>query len=353
MLDLAAIIVIASAIVWMSPSVRRPGGNRFARWAVFALGVMAALLVIAAAVPIGAAAPVVFFASVAALVLLFLTLWVVSEVPSSPARRWADAHGVMLVDANREFVERYVSEGHRLRLVCGFGGALAIAALGRSLGISAPVSGWVWLMVGYLGGVVWSEVWLTRLPAGTRRSASLRPRRVQDYLAGRLRVAQLVVPAAAVGVGVVAWIIPATPPDGAALSSSVSMPIGTRRATALGLGLAACAVMLAIAWLQRHVVTKPQPDAVVDLVAADDAVRASSVHLLSGTGLGIVFGCLATQVWLLGDIGIMGQGTAGGAGLALSLAALIAWRYYGHRGWVVRRPDRPGMADPRAVGVGS
>jgi hypothetical protein len=350
-LGLAAVIVVCSAIVWTTPFVRRPGAHRPARWVVLLLGATASLLVVLGVVPSEAAAPVVLFATIASLVLVVLTLWVVSDVPSSPAQRWAEAHGVTLVDANREFVERYVSEGHRLRMVCGFGGAIAITALGRGLGIGVPVSGWVVLMVGYLGGVVWSEAWLTRLPAGTRRSASLVPRRVRNYLAGRLRIAQVVVPAVTLVVGIVAMTLPATPS-----SDPVTMdpaPESVLRTTALLIGLAAGLVVLGVAWLQRHIVTKPQPDADPDLLAADDAVRASSVHLLSGTGLGIVLVGLTSQVWLLGDLGIIGTGTAGGVGLGCTLAALIAWRYYGHRAWVVRRSDHPGLMDHRLGRVDS
>ena len=348
----ALLLAAGVTALWASRTVEHSGRRRIARWSSYVIGVLVPVLIVVLVVPVGRSFPFILLVTVAALALVLITLWTVSDVPASPAERWAAAHGVALVDANRDFVERYVSEGHRLRLVCGFGGALAIGALGRGLGISVPVEGWVWLMVGYLGGVVWSEAWLTRLPAGTQRRASLTPRRVRDYLAGRLRIAQIVVPLVATGLGIAAVILPGALPADPLSDPLTTSPDGLRIA-ALVIGVTAGAVSLGVAWLQRTIVTKPQPDGDPDVLAADDAVRASSVHLLSGTGLGIVLGCVATQVWLLGDIGVLGVGTASFIGMVCTVAALIAWRYYGHRAWVVRRSERIGRADARFSGVRS
>jgi hypothetical protein len=276
-----------------------------------------------------------------ALALVVITLWVVSGMPHRPSERWAEAHGVAVVDANRDFIQRYVSEGHRLRLVCGIGGAIAIAALGRGLGISVPVSGWVWLMGGYLGGVVWSEAWLTRLPAGTTRTASLAPRRVRDYLAGRLRVAQIAVPLAALVVGAVALVFHGEMPADPVYPKLALVPGTTLRWTAARIGIGAVALSLGVAWLQRHIVTKPQPTDDPALTAADDAVRASSVHLLSGTATGIVLVAIGSQLAVLSQLGLVNSGTAGLGNLVCWLASLVAWRYYGHRAWVVRRDEWP------------
>lgn len=337
-LSVAAAVFLACLVVWSMRYVDRARGRRVVRWTLFALGVITALVLILEVAINRPAFPIVLVVAGLAWAVVMLTLWVVADVHDSPAERWADAHGVTLVEANREFVQRYLSEGHRLRLVCGLGGAVAIAALGRGIGVGAPVSGWAWLMLGYLVGVIWSEAWLTRLPAGTRRAASLKPRRVGDYLAGRLRIAQLLVPIAAVILGVVAF---AGGTDAAVAS----------RWTVVAIGVAVCLLAVGIAMLQHHIVTKPQPDAELPLVVADDAVRASSVHLLSGTGLGIMLVCIAAQLDSLRAMGVLGDGGAGLGSLVCAIAALLAWRYYGHRGWVVRRSRRSAVLERPVGGV--
>lgn len=108
----------------------------------------------------------------------------------------------------------------------------------------------------------------------------------------------------------------------------------------MALGLAVPGVMLVVWLLQRHIVAKPQPSLEPDLLRADDAVRASSVHLLSGTGLAVGLILIALQLVSIGQLLVGDVGTpVGAAGLLLLVAALFAWRYYGHRAWVVRRTD--------------
>ena len=102
---------------------------------------------------------------------------------------------------SRPWVETYLRTGRNLRQVCALGGIVVPIAVHAATGLDLHVSGLVWLLVGYLVGCLWSELALTRAPAGTRRAASLVTRRLSDYLPRRMRVAQVVLPAVAVGLG--------------------------------------------------------------------------------------------------------------------------------------------------------
>jgi hypothetical protein len=74
-----------------------------------------------------------------------------------------------------------------------------------------------------------------------------------------------------------------------------------------------------------------------DLVAADDAIRAASIHLLAGTGFAIE---LFLASGLLFDVAALTGGAVEAVSLMAALAALVgslfAWRYYGHRAWRVQ-----------------
>lgn len=352
MIGLALVVVVGAFFVLRA--CRTGMSTRASVWSMRALIGIGAIFVFVAIVPVETISVVVVQSVLIALVLAMVAAWLTSRHPKSQPALWAEAHGVVLTDTNTGFVTDYVVEGHRLRLACGFGGAIALAALSRGLGIEVPVSGWVWLMGGYLGGVVWSEAWLTRLPAGTTRLASLTPRRVRDYLVGRLRVAQAVVPAIALLLGGAAFVVSGEPPLDSADPHYSEISVGALRRTVALIGVASAALSLGVAWLQRSIVTKPQPTTDADLIVADDAVRASSVHLLSGTAIGIVLVCVGSQLSMLSQLGSPGGGLLELVGLASWFAALIAWRYYGHRGWVVRKhPPASSPLPARLEGVGS
>lgn len=352
-IPLAIVLFAAGAICLLLRRTDEPRSRRRTRLLLYVLGVAAPVLVVSELVRSRPAGSIVAIVTVVSLALVVLVGWVVTDMPRSPAERWAEAHGVEVIDANRDFIVRYVSEGHRLRLICGFGGAIALAALSRGFGITLPVSGWVWLMAGYLGGVVWSEAWLTRFPGGSRREASLTPRRVSDYLVGRLRIAQIVVPVVALGIGAVALIVNGHKSADPEFRQFAATSVGTLQWLAAGIGIAAVVLGVGVTWLQRHIVTKPQPSAEPELTVADDAVRASAVHLLSGTMIGIVLVCIATQLEVLVELSIIASGIGGPAGLICWITAFIAWRYYGHRAWVVHRRDRSLHSAGHLEAVGS
>lgn len=325
-------------IVWAGRVIRHHTTRRWpfavASGLLFALGCSA--VVFPAHVGRTVVATLIIVCFVAAFICL-ATLFDDGPKPSA-ANGWAAAHGVTVTERNCDFVVAYVLEGHRLRMVCGFGGFLAAAALSAGKGIDLKASGWVWLLSGYLIGVVWSEGWLTRLPTGTRRVASLTPRKVSDYLVGRMLIAQVVVVLVALTMAGFAIAQGAEPQVVGGFPSSFGFTSGpSLQRTAIGMGLAAALLALGVALLQRHIVGKAQPMADPDLLAADDAVRASAVHLLSGTIIAIVLLLISTQLQMLAAIGAFADGVAVFGTLTCLIGALLAWRFYGHRAWVVKR----------------
>ncbi len=347
LLPIFSIAVIAAVIIGS-----RGGPTRLTRTAVVvsvAIGIGVLLLV---AFPMAASGDRLARVMVTvALVLLVVALvvavvWAFRTPAVGPVDEWASGHGVQVTGRNVEFVDAYVREGHRLRLVCGFGGWFVAQAVAAATGVDLHLPGLIWLLAGYLVGCVWSEAWLTRLPEGTERSASLTTRRLPDYLAGRLRAAQVVLPALSAGLALVAWGAHPSPRAGSG-STFLSANAADLHSIGIAAGLAGPLVMLGIWLLERHIVAKPQPLVDDDLLAADDAVRSSSVHLLSGTGCAIVLLLMAT---VLGHLAQVATGPSAGApafaAFLCFVLALVSWRYYGHRGFRVLRSAGGGAPDP-------
>lgn len=363
LLPIFSIAVIAAVIIGA-----RGGPTRLSRTAVVVFLAVGMGVLFLVAFPVATsgnrlAQTMVWVALVLLVVALVVAVvWAFRTPAVGPVDEWASGHGVQVTGRNLEFVDAYVREGHRLRLVCGFGGWFVAQAAAAATGIDLHLPGLIWLLAGYLVGCVWSEAWLTRLPEGTERAASLTTRRLPDYLAGRLRTAQVVLPGLSVALALAAW---GSHPSTRARSGStfLSANAADLHSIAIAAGLAAPLVMLGIWLLERHIVAKPQPLVDDDLLAADDAVRSSSVHLLSGTGCAIVLLLMAT---VLGYLAQVATGPAAGvpafAAFVCFVLALVSWRYYGHRGFRVLRSagggapapgGAPGSGPPPGPGAGS
>jgi hypothetical protein len=271
-----------------------------------------------------------------------LVAWVV--IPAATRRdqretpRWAAAEGVRLDATTEPAVTAYLRTRRNLRQIGAVGGLLVAPAVTAGTGIDLQVPGLVWFLTGYLLGCLWAELALTRRSGAVRRSASLRPRRLGDYLpAGMLR-AQVAAPAAVLVLGVVCgWLID---PDIDPLASGWAVgaePEVLRRGAVLagGLGVASMAGILAA---QRLIIRRPQPFTDPDHVAVDDALRSSSARLLGGTGIAVVGVLAATQ---LSYLAVAAEGAASGlagvSSLVVLLTSLLQWRWWPHRGWRVRR----------------
>ena len=253
---------------------------------------------------------------------------------------WARAHGLELTADDRPLVADYLRRARVLRswgaiaglllptlVELGVGGRFEVAGF-SSDGSVAPFQGPMTVFVGYLVGALCAELTVTRRTESASRSASLVPRALADYLPRRLVSEQRAL-GCAVALGVLALgAVPYEP--------SVTRP------TWLGLLTGACvfagfAVVLEA--LERWLVRRPQPFTDASRVAADDAIRAQSVHALAGSGLallwislsGVSVGIAASGVPLL----IWTTGPLAAIAFALSIRAAME---IADRPWRVRRP---------------
>jgi hypothetical protein len=241
--------------------------------------------------------------AVAIPVELFLAYRPHADLPE----RWAAAHGLALTPESRPLVARYLRKARVLRTWGGVAGAILptlieFAVNGRVVvlgfgtdGESAPL-GFGTIFVGYLIAALCAEVAQARPLAAERRLASLARRELEDYLARRLVIAQRVLAVVgALGVGALA-VVPYD--DSISNPGPVSLALGAALVLAFGAGLEA---------IERWLVRRPQPFTSPPLVAADDAIRAQSIHSVAGAGLslllliccGIALGLQASDVELL------------------------------------------------------
>lgn len=247
---------------------------------------------------------------------------------------WARAHGVALDERTRPVLAYFVRLTILLRVVGGVGGMLLGSLFDDAVGAdtSADFGFWVWVLAGWMAGAVWAERHLPR-PHGAA-VASLTPRRLADYLPIGLRLAPAGGAAAAAAIAGVGLIV---------------RPEARFETPALVLTVAgATASALLVTWAQRSVVDRRQSVTHPDLVAADDAIRASTVHNLGGGGAALTLLLAADtldRVVTAGDSVPLGSEAI--VPLLLMVVALGVWRFWSHRAWRVRRPA------PRSAVVGS
>jgi len=259
-----------------------------------------------------------------------------SEVDDGFVRQWARAHGLDLTPSNRLMVTWYLFTARVLRTWGVLGGLFLPPLVAAALGGRGSAN-FVWAFVGYLVGAIYAERSLARPLAPGRRSASLVPRELADYLPRRLLRAQRGLGALAVAGGIGALVAPygvRSPwferPDG------VLFVAVTAGAAVLGLGLER---------LQRWLVQRPQPFVEPSLVAADDAIRSQSVHSVAGSGIAVLLVLCGVSAGALGasDVQVLRWTMWVFAALSFVLA-LYACLYYGHRAWRVPRRV-PGRAE--------
>lgn len=243
---------------------------------------------------------------------------------------WAGAHGLRLTDHNRAMVTWFVRLNLVLRVIGGVSGMQLGSLFDAAFGLhtSGGAGFWVWIIMGWLAGGTWAERRLIR-PGATGGTASLLPRRVGDYLPIGLEVAPLASAALVVVI--------------AAIGTQLTWPTNPQFAPpsdATLVALAGCAVAIAVlvVALLRSVVARRQPVMHPDVVAADDAIRASTAHHLGGGGSAAVL-LIAAHVTnaVLGPLHLS-FGLRGWVPALLALAALFSWRFFAYRGWRVRRP---------------
>jgi uncharacterized membrane protein len=262
---------------------------------------------------------------------------------------WAQERGFELSPENRPVVARYLRRARLLPTLGAVVGVLLptlvellwhgeLVILGfHSDGSGAPYAGPFEAYIGYLLGALCAEVSLARPRDPARRAASLVPRELDGYLPRRLLLAQRALGVAVVLGVIVTGLLPypsaAADPDWSALASGAAF-------------FGAFAVGLEV--LERWIVRRPQPFTSPSLVAADDAIRAQSVHALAGSGLALLLVALSGvfAVLTVSDVDLLSW-TMWLPAVAAFVLSILACRDIGQQPWRVRRRvDRRAGAAP-------
>lgn len=193
------------------------------------------------------------------------------DVTRARLERFALRQALLITAGNGPRVIAYLATTRRWR-----GGLLLLSLVLAEIVAAAQHSGASQLngLAGFIGWFVGAVVAEWRVGGrgrdGVRRAASLVPRRLGDYLPRWL--AGLVVGAFVAVLAFDGWVLVST--DGNRWEPS-------------GLLLLTLATAAVIAAVARHVLTRPQALASDDVVAADDALRSRSLHVLLGSGLAL------------------------------------------------------------------
>jgi hypothetical protein len=243
---------------------------------------------------------------------------------------WARSHELVLTARNQGMVSYYVRLAITLRVIGGVGGLVLGGLFDDATGLdtSAGAGFWIWIVLGWLIGASWAEYRLTR-PVAAEQVASLTPREVRDYLSPRLYAAPAVAAVLVVLLAAGGLLAPAPDDPLHPLPPTAGLVIG-----AVGAVVIAALILLAV----RSVVARRQPIGPPDVVAADDAIRASAVHNLAGGGTAAIL-LIASQM----SYSVLAPRSSGVGGLsfwiplAFAVGAFVAWRWSAYRHWRVRR----------------
>jgi hypothetical protein len=212
--------------------------------------------------------------------LLMLLSVPFQEVTRARVAKLARRQSLPITVDNGPIVIGYLATTRRWR---GTGVLLTVVGglVYRALTHSTSDGGGAALFTGWFVGAVIAEWRVSVHTSGAgRRQASLVPRRLSDYLPGHARFSVLIAFALLLAVEFVG------------LLSNSGQPELTGW---LVLTLATAAVIVAVG---HHILSRPQPVAASDVLAADEAIRSRSLHVLAGAALAIT-GYLGAAVFNL------------------------------------------------------
>ena len=229
------------------------------------------------------------------------------RVDDNYVARWVRSAGVILTSESRPIVLRYLAWTRRCRTAGALAGLMGPVIYSQVVHGEPPDprqgedggAGFVLLLVGYLLGALIAEVIVNR-PGGSSGAAMLIPRRIQDYLPGyALFLQRGLATLSVVMIPVYVLVEPHARHD--------QMP-AVAAAAAFGLMGAGIAVVVEV--LQRMIVARRQPAMSTGDVAVDDAMRSSSLHVLSGVGIAFLIN-IAGGMLLLSVFAILADPFAG------------------------------------------
>jgi hypothetical protein len=254
--------------------------------------------------------------------------------------RWSSHHGLAVTDSNRSVVAGYLRRTRSLEVAGATLGWLSSPVYVGIVGRPFPLGdSWVVLAVaGSLLGAALAELTFLgqRQPLPAVRAAMLTPRMLTDYVPGAVMWAIRALPVAAVALAIAYAVAPKD------LQRSVDPSIGFM----LAMALLVVAFAVLIDWFLKTIVSRPQPAITNDLLAADDALRAGSIHALAAAALALI---LLSVGWALVSLGgVTADAQAGEVlpwlGAACDVGALIVWIGLGHAAnWRVHR-DAPAVS---------
>jgi hypothetical protein len=255
----------------------------------------------------------------------------VAPVSRARVERFARRQQLLITPDNGDRVIRYLAVTRRWR-VAGIVGAVAlgviwitVSSIGRRPDQFGGEVNLLQLFAGWFVGALIAEARLHRTPVDQRRHASLQPRDVSMYVPAMSRLAVPVALAVSLAIGVLTLVLAALgrAPDGR---------------LALIAQAAALAVAGLVAAVGRHILTRPQPLLAPDQLAADDAIRSRSLHVLAGAGTALVLYAVISQLTAVASAlpSALAEVVAGAALVLVFAAPLLGW-WIATRPWTVRR----------------
>lgn len=215
-------------------------------------------------------------------------------------RRWATTCGLELTSEIEPTVRAHLGRVRRFRSVAALPfWWLYVAPLVFGSGMVAVASPAPALVAYLLGGLV-AELTARPVESGVARHASFVPRSVADYRPAWLEVVPWTLLALAAGFSVAPRLTGSSVADATAPAAVV-----------VGLVLVVVAEVAA-----RRVARRPQRSGSTDVLAADDALRATAISLCAGVAL--LAGASAVQVAALAAT----TGSSGSSGVVLHLLLL-------------------------------
>ena len=242
------------------------------------------------------------------------------EVSRARLERFARRQRLVITTGNGAAVLSYLGTTRRWRAL-GLITAV-LASLSASLLFNGELSiQFLVVFLGWFAGAVIAEWRIARAPSSGTRRALLVPRRLADHLPDVPRYAAglaFAVPLLAVAVGVVA------------------VHTARERLVVLGWGVLTLAVAGALVLVARHVLPRPQVVGPPDVLAADEAIRSRSLHVLAGSAVALAGYLAAWIVDVLHEYTRLGDDAAAGLTLLCVVGApvtgyLLATRSFGGR----------------------
>jgi hypothetical protein len=262
-----------------------------------------------------------------AAVAILIVQQVLAPVPRRYVNRFLSRYPIRMTARNGPMVVRRLARVRAARTLGGLSGALAGGAA-SVLGLHANVV--LAIAVGYLLGAIVAELPSRRVRRQARHgAATLVPRRLRDYVPRWVVVAPLVIVVTTLAIDIAAALGSQRP--------NLGYNTAWRGAVGIGAMLLASVVTLVTA---RMILYRRQPYTTAEMVSADDALRAASLHCVCGGGCAIVALIGSASIWsaaVLSNLQLI-RWFAPWVGFALSLAAVFAWFGLRVAPWLVRRP---------------